>query len=247
MDAETSDPLPPEEEAILDAVIEDMPCDADNLKDLARTLRGRCRTFNGTLRVSSQDRVGCFRAQQQIEGSSRKHEEDGYISDDDIVAGIFDMSSVPARLRKSKAKFEVSFGSVTRLTIERGRKRVSCKRVHLVDDTAVVDCRWFEEKMSNDKQATRDGCPVYTLSAFNKEGCNHPLPVEAILSAVRMKYDHVQHEYLLHAEDHKYVSEMANRFMAYHEKSAAARKKQGPWRKRYRKDHDKLKSKRVVL
>ncbi len=247
MDADANDPLSPEEEGMLDRVIVDMPCGDGHLKEVAKELQGRCGTFNGSLRVSSQDRIGRFRAQQLIEGSSRKHEEDGYISDDDIVAGIFDMSDIPASHRRSMSKFEVSFGSVTRLAVQSGKKRVSCERAHLNDETAIADCRWFDGKMTGrQNQLKRDGKPVCTLSPFNKEGCNHHTPFDVILSAVRMTYDAKRDEYLLDAEDEAYVTQMAESFSAHQKLSPAAKKKKGPWKKVYRKDHDKLKSKRVI-
>lgn len=117
MDADASDPLSPEEEGMLNRVIVDMPCGNDHLKEVAKELRGRCSSQWEFESVQPRPH-GRFSAQQLIKSSSTKRTATSLMMHCDRQ---FDMSDIPASRKRSMSKLEMSFGSVTRLSVQTGK------------------------------------------------------------------------------------------------------------------------------
>ncbi|DBA81637.1 TPA: hypothetical protein ACH3X1_007392 [Trebouxia sp. C0004] len=73
----------------------------------------------------------------------KQDNDDGYISDDDCVAVLFDMTSGPA---KKQRKYQVFYGNVAKLTRDRSGRQVPGPRVH-INDGGKAACKWFDEKL----------------------------------------------------------------------------------------------------
>ncbi|DBA88052.1 TPA: hypothetical protein ACH3X1_005033 [Trebouxia sp. C0004] len=116
----------------------------------------------------------------------KQDNDDGYISDDDCVAVLFDMTSGPA---KKQRKYQVFYGNVAKLTRDRSGRQVPGPRVH-INDGGKAACKWFDEKLDkHSKPVTHDGKRAFHLTLNNPAGFTDEVNFANILSGVRMTLD----------------------------------------------------------
>ena len=73
--------------------------------------------------------------------------DDGYVSDDDCIAVLFDVSDVtPSGRGKKKREYRVYYGKVGKVTYDKTGKRTPGPRAHLTEASGEAVCKWFEEK-----------------------------------------------------------------------------------------------------
>ncbi|DBA94585.1 TPA: hypothetical protein ACH3X1_002168 [Trebouxia sp. C0004] len=92
-------------------------------------IRERLSHHNKSVAKDGQGRDQRFVHKGELE-PDKQDNDDGYISDDDCVAVLFDMTSGPA---KKQRKYQVFYGNVAKLTRDRSGRQVPGPRVHIND------------------------------------------------------------------------------------------------------------------
>ncbi|DBA84189.1 TPA: hypothetical protein ACH3X1_006653 [Trebouxia sp. C0004] len=116
-------------------------------------VRERLSHHNKSIAKDGQGRDQRFVHKGELEPDTQDN-DDGYISDDDCVAVLFDMTSGPA---KKQRKYQVFYGNVAKLTRDRSGRQVPGPRVH-INDGGKAACKWFDEKLDkHSKPVTHDG------------------------------------------------------------------------------------------
>ncbi|DBA99810.1 TPA: hypothetical protein ACH3X1_013712 [Trebouxia sp. C0004] len=95
-------------------------------------VRERLSHHNKSIAKDGQGRDQRFVHKGELE-PDKQDNDDGYISDDDCVAVLFNMTSGPA---KKQRKYQVFYGNVAKLTRDRSGRQVPGPRVHINDDGA---------------------------------------------------------------------------------------------------------------
>lgn len=168
--------------------------------------------------------------------------DDGYVSDDDCVAVLYDITE--GGPRRKKQTFRVYYGNVAKVTYNKVGKRVPGPRAHLTENSGEAVCKWFDEAL--DKQGNHmvlKGQRAYHLRLDNPTGFNEKVEFPNILAGVRMTLDHENDCWLLNAEDYTYAEMQMQKYSSYHNSTQAQRAKHGEWVKDVRQSHDKLKTK----
>ena len=173
---------------------------------------------------------------------------DGYVSDDDCIAVLYDIT--PGGPRRKKKQYAVYFGSVTKVTYDRVGKRVPGARAHLKERSGEAVCKWFDEKLSSNKKghATHNGKEAYHLKLYNPTGFNDKVEFPMILCGVRMRMTvDCEHDcWLLDPADFDYVEKQRDRWPKYQNSTLEERELLMDWEKDVRKGHDKMKTKVCV-
>lgn len=173
---------------------------------------------------------------------SKTDADDGYVSDDDCIAVLFDVTA--GGPNKRAHQYRVYFGNVGKVTYDKVGKRVPGPRAHLTEESGEAVCKWFEEKLdASKKQVLIEGKRAYHLTLNNPTGFNEKVEFPNILTAVRMTLDSQQDCWLLDEEDYQYADTQMKKYSKYHNGTAAYRKGHGEWHKDVRNNHDKLKTK----
>ena len=171
---------------------------------------------------------------------AKQEDDDGYISDDDCVAVLFDMTSGPA---KKQRKYQVFYGNVVKLTRNRSGRQVPGPRVH-INDGGKAACKWFDEKLDkHSRPVTRDGKRAFHLTLDNPAGFTDEVDFANVLSGVRMTLVKDNDCWLLNTTDSEYAETQMQRFSKYYNSTPAQQKRQGEWRKDVRVGHDSMKTK----
>ena len=174
----------------------------------------------------------------------KKDDDHGYISEDDCIAVLYDMTKGPA---KKHRKYQVFYGNVAKLTYDKGGKTVPGPRAHIKDETGVSACKWFDEKMGdNGKPVTYHGRRAFYLTLNNTAGFNDNVEFANILAGVPMTFDKDNDCWLLNPTDSEYAEKQMQRFSKYHNSTPAQQAKQGEWNKDVRVGHDSMKTKVCV-
>lgn len=72
--------------------------------------------------------------------------DDGYVSDDDCIAVLFDVTDVtPSHRRKKERRYRVYYGNVGKVTYDKVGERTLGVRAHLTEKSGEAVCKWFEE------------------------------------------------------------------------------------------------------
>ena len=195
---------------------------------------------NRTIAKGGQGRLARFMGQQTLE-ADKKGDADGYVSDDDCIAVLFD--ETPGGPHGKKKEFRVYYGNVAKVTFSHRNKRVLGPRAHLLEESGEAVCKWFAEVTVNGEHVSYDGKKAYHLPIVNPYGFNEKVEFANILTAVRMTQDKTRHCYLLEQEDHVYSEQHRKRFADYENGTEAQRKRAGPWVKDVREGHDQQKTK----
>ena len=197
---------------------------------------------NKSMTKAGQGRVDRFRGPRKLD-ECKADADDGYISEDDCVAVLYDMT--PKGPKKQSLVYKVFYGNVTKVTYDKAGKRVPGVRAHLLEASGEAVCKWFDPVLRDDGITHKPygGKKAYHLKVDNATGFNDVLEFETILTAVRMTLDKAHDCWLLDSEDFEYAECQKDRWAKYHNGTAAARKKVGPWKKDIRLGHDKRKTK----
>ncbi|KAL3144581.1 hypothetical protein ABBQ32_004305 [Trebouxia sp. C0010 RCD-2024] len=197
--------------------------------------------INRSLAKGGQGRLQRFIHRGKLE-ADKNDEDDGYISDDDCIAVLFDMT--PGGPKQNKKEYQVFYGNVVKVTYDQVGKRVPGPRTHLTELSGEVVCKWFDEKRdAKGNVVTHNGKRAYHLTVDNRTGFNDKVEFPNILTGVCMTLD-CQHDcWLLHDDDFQYVKHHEQKFTKYHNGTPAQQKRHGEWTKDVRYGHDKLKSK----
>lgn len=186
-----------------------------------------------------------FMGQETLD-KNKQAGEDGYISDDDNVAVLYDMT--PKGPKKQRSVYEVFFGNLAKVTYEKGGKQVPGPRAHLLETSGEAVCKWFDPIMElntnrSPMHVSYNGKKAYHLRIDNPTGFNDKVEFGTILTVVRMTLDTAHDCWLLDNADFDYAERQRARWDQYHNATEAAHKRKGPFQKDVRKDHDKLKTK----
>lgn len=194
---------------------------------------------NKSIAKDGQGRDQRFVHKGELDPDKQEHDA-GYISDDDCVAVLFDMSSGPA---KKKRQYQVYYGNVAKLTRNRSGRQVPGPRVH-INDGGKAACKWFDEKLdAHNKLVTHDGKRAFHLTLDNPTGFTDEVDFTNILSGVRLTLGKDNDCWLLNTTDSEYAETQKERFSTYYNSTPAQQKKQGEWRKDVRVGHDSMKTK----
>ena len=176
----------------------------------------------------------------------KKDDDDGYISDDDCIAVLYDMTK--AGPTKKDCKYEVFYGNFAKLTYENGGKLVPCPRAHIHEETGEATCKRFDEKLDSKtgRPVLQRGKRAFHLTVNNPAGVNDEVVFANILAGVRMTLDKDNDCWLLNSTDNVYAERQKDRYSKYHNSTPQQQARHGEWQKDVRKDHDMQKSKVCV-
>ena len=168
--------------------------------------------------------------------------DDGYVSDDDCIAVLYDITEGGPRSKKQT--FRVYYGNVAKVTYNKVGKRVPGPRAHLREKSGEAVCKWFEEAL--DKRGNHKvlkGQRAYHPRLNNPTGFNEKVEFANILAGVRMTLDSESDCWLLNADDYTYAETQMQNYSNHQNSTQAHRAKHGEWVKDVRQSHDKLKTK----
>ena len=152
-------------------------------------------------------------------------DDDGYISDDDCVAVLFDVTE--GGPKQKKPEYRVYYGNVAKVTYNKVDKRVLGPRAHLTEKSGEAVCKWFDEKMETVRRKKGHvivkGQRAYHLALDNPTGFNDKVEFPSILCGVRMTFDAESDCWLLNAADYNYAEAQKERFASYHNGTQAYR------------------------
>lgn len=211
-----------------------------SLGQLASEIRPYLQAINRSLAKGGQGRLQRFIHRGKVE-AGKSNTDDGYVSDDDCVAVLFDVSE--GGPRRTKKRWAVYYANVVKVTFDKLGKRVPGARAHLHELTGEAVCKWFDEKLDGKEVVRHHGKRAYHLTLNNSTGFNDKVEFPNILTGVRMTLDRQNDCWLLNDEDHQYVEQQLARWSTYHNCTPAQQKRQGQWVKDVRQGHDRLKTK----
>ena len=195
---------------------------------------------NKTIAKGGQGRLARFMGQQTLE-PDKQDDADGYVSDDDCIAVLFD--ETPGGPHRKKQQFRVYYGNVAKVSFNQRNKRVPGPRAHLLEESGEAVCKWFAEVIVNGEHVSYEGKKAYHLPIVNPYGFNEKVEFANILTAVRMTQDKARHCYLLEQTDHGYSEKQLKRWSDYQNGTEAQRRRLGSWKKDVREGHDQQKTK----
>lgn len=140
-------------------------------RDLERYMRSFLLETNKSIAKGAQGRQGRFMRQRVLD-ANKQADEDGYMSDDDCIAVLFDTSDRGPRRKNAKRQYKIFYGNATKLTIGHKQKRVPVPRARLMDKSAIAACNWFAEKKANGQHLTHEGKKAYHLPIRNAHDIN---------------------------------------------------------------------------
>lgn len=140
---------------------------------------------------------------------TKPEDDDGYISDDDCVAILFDMTSGP---EKKDRKYQVFYGNVVKLTRNKSGRQVPGPRVH-INNGGKAACKWFDEKLDKQsKPVTHNGKRAFHLTLDNPASFTDEVDFANVLIGVRMTLDKDNDCWLLNTTDSEYAETQMQRF-----------------------------------
>ena len=157
----------------------------------------------------------------------KKDDDDGYISDDDCIVVLYDMTK--AGPTNKDRKYEVFYGNVPKLTYENGGKLVPCPRAHIHEKTGEATCKWFDEKLDSKtgRPVLHRGKRVFHLTVNNPAGFNDEVVFANILAGVRMTLDKDKDCWLLNSTDYVYAERQKDRYSKYHDSTPQQQARHG--------------------
>ncbi len=216
-----------------------LQCQQGQQPKLVQHIQEHLTQRNKAIAKDGQGRDQRFVHKGELDPAKQEH-DDGYISDDDCVAVLFDMTSGPT---KKQRKYQVFYGNVVKLTRNKSGRQVPGPRVH-INDGGKAACKWFDEKLDkHSKPVTHDGKRAFHLTLDNPAGFTDEVDFANVLSGVRMTLDKDNDCWLLDTTDSEYAETQTQRFSKYYNSTPAQQKGQGEWRKDVRVGHDSMKTK----
>ena len=210
-------------------------------QQLERDARAFFLSHNKSIAKDGQGRDQRFVHKGEID-PNKLDSVDGYISDDDCVAVLYDIT--PGGPKRQKKQFRVYYGNVAKVTYDKVGKRVPGPRAHLTEKSGEAVCKWFDEKVDKaGKHIRYGGKRAYHLTLNNPTGFNDKVEFPNILTGVRMHLDTEHDCWLLDQSDYHYAETQMQKWSAYQNGTQASRNRAGEWVKDIRECHDKLKTK----
>ena len=217
--------MPPDSQEALDEALR-MRRLPSEVQDLVRRVREYLLHINKYIAKDGQSRDQRFIHKGKYE-PDKDVDKDGYVSDDDCVAVLYDVT--PGGPRRKTREYAVYYGNVAKLTYDRVGKRVPGPTAHLTERTGEAVCKGFDEKLTPSPKKSHVkhmGKLAYHMKLNNPTGYNDKVEFPMILCGVCMRLDRENDCWLLHPDDYDYTEKQRDRYSKYHNLTAAQQKRQ---------------------